>query len=75
MTAVEVQFKYVVPPTEAVLRAIDSVRQVYGIRSIRFQESESVIRVEFDATRLNEASVASLLRRSGLDIREKLELV
>ncbi len=33
------------------------------------------IRVEYDATRLNEATVESLLRSAGLDVREKLALV
>ncbi len=75
MTAVEVVFKYEVPPTEQVMRALDAVRQVYGIRRIRLNEGESTIRVEYDATRLNERTVASLLRRTGLDLRDKLQLV
>jgi hypothetical protein len=33
------------------------------------------VRVEYDATRLNEETVASLLRRTGLDITDKLQLV
>ena len=36
---------------------------------------ERTIRVEYDATRLNESSVEKLLRSAGLDIREKLALV
>jgi predicted RNA binding protein with dsRBD fold (UPF0201 family) len=74
MTAVEVVFRYSVPPTEQTMRAMDNVREVYGIRRIRFNESESTIRIEYDATRLNEDSVASLLRRTGLDLTEKLVL-
>ena len=75
MTAVEVVFKYSVPPTEQIMRAMDSVREVYGIRRIRFNEAEQTIRVEYDATRLNEASVSALLRRTGLDLTGKLALV
>ncbi len=75
MTAVEVCFKYAIPPTESVMRAMDNVREVYGIRRIRFNESALTITVEYDATRLNEASVATLLRRTGLDLTEKLALV
>jgi hypothetical protein len=75
MTAVEVCFKYGLQPTEIVMRALDNVREVYGIRRIKFNESENTLRVEYDATRLNEDSVASLLRRSGLDLKEKLALV
>ncbi len=75
MTAVEVCFKYAVPPTEAVMRAIDRVREVYGIRRIRFNEAERTVRIEYDATRLNEATVFALLRRTGLDLTEKMALV
>jgi hypothetical protein len=48
---------------------------VYGIRRIRFNENEHVIIVEYDATRMNADSVASLLRGTGMDVKEKLALV
>jgi hypothetical protein len=75
MTSVDVVFKYQLPPTEIVMRAMDFVREVYGIRRIKFNENERTIRVEYDATRMNEATVAALLRRTGLDLGEKLQLV
>lgn len=75
MTAVEVVFRYQFPPTETVMRAVDTLREVYGIRRIRFNEGERTIRVEYDATRMNESTVAALLRRTGLDVGEKLQLV
>lgn len=75
MTAVEVVFSYGTVPTETVMRAVDDVREVYGIRLIRFNEADRTVRVEFDATRLNDDSVASLLRNAGLDLRDKLSLV
>lgn len=74
MTAVEVVFRYKFPPTEIVMRAMDFVREVYGIRRLKFDEKERTIRVEYDATRLNEDTVAALLRRTGLDLGEKLQL-
>lgn len=74
MTAVEVVFRYQLPPTETVMRAMDNVREVYGIRRIRFDEKERTIRVEYDATRMNEATIAALLRRTGLELGEKLQL-
>lgn len=74
MTAIEVAFKYEKQPGPAELRALDSVREVYGIRKIWFLETERVIRVEYDRTRLNDDSVAKLLRQAGLDIKEKLVL-
>ncbi len=75
MTSVEVVFSYGAVPDESVMRGMDDLREVYGIRRIRFQETEQTIRVEYDATRLNEDSVANLLRRTGLDITGKVALV
>ncbi len=75
MTSIEVVFSYATVPDEAVMRAIDDVREVYGIRRISFQEKERTVRVEYDATRLNESNVASLLRRAGVDISGKIALV
>jgi hypothetical protein len=75
MTAVEVCFRYATPPSEADLRALQGMREVYGIRRLAFDEAARTVRVEFDATRLNQDSVASLLRGAGLDLREKVALV
>jgi hypothetical protein len=74
MTQMEVSYRYVGRPTEAVLRALDNVREVYGIRRLRFNEKEQVVRVEYDASRFKDPVVANLLRGAGLDIREKLAL-
>ena len=38
MTYLEVVYSYQTPPGEAELRAIDSVREVYGIQRIQFNE-------------------------------------
>jgi hypothetical protein len=74
MTAVDVCFRYETPPGETEMRALDRLWEVYGIRRIQFNEQERTIRVEYDATRLNEDVVASLLRRAGLDLKEKAAL-
>ncbi len=74
MTAIEIAFKYGRQPGPAELRALDSVREVYGIRKLWFNESENVVRLEYDRTRLDDESVASLLLKAGLDITEKLAL-
>ncbi|MGE0406133.1 MAG: hypothetical protein AB7O65_07530 [Candidatus Korobacteraceae bacterium] len=75
MTAVEVVFRYGQNPGPATLRAIQGLREVYGIRRLQFDEAEHTVRVEFDASRLSEEIVAALLRRTGLDLGEKLALV
>lgn len=74
MTAVEVAFRYGNSPGPKEMRALDSVRDVYGIRRLLLNENEHTMRVEYDATRLNEDIVAGLLRRAGIDVREKLTL-
>jgi hypothetical protein len=46
--------------------ALGQLHDVYGIRQIRLKASKLLI--EYDATRLNEPTVAGLVRRSGLEI-------
>ncbi len=74
MTQMEVAYRYGNSPTEAVMRAVDNVREVYGIRRVRFDENDQIVRVEYDASRFKEPVVANLLRGAGLDVREKLVL-
>ena len=75
MTQLDVAFRYATPPGENELRALSYARDVYGMRKIEFDEAQQTVRVEFDASRLSEETVAAILRRTGLDLREKVELV
>jgi hypothetical protein len=70
MTQMEVAYRYSNPLSEAAMRAIDSMREVYGVRRIRFNEKEQIVRVEYDASRFKEPVVARLLRGAGLDVEE-----
>jgi len=74
MTQLEVAYRYHTPPTQATIRALDSMREVYGVRRIAFDEAERTVRVELDASRLKEPVIAALLRRTGLDLGEQLIL-
>ena len=74
MTHLEVTYRYNTPPREATIRALDTVREVYGVRQITFNEAERTVRVEFDASRFKEPVVANLLRRTGLDLGEQRAL-
>ncbi|MBZ5682394.1 MAG: hypothetical protein LAO24_20060 [Acidobacteriia bacterium] len=74
MTYLEVVFRYGAAPGENELRAIDSMREVYGVRRVQFNPKEQTVRVEFDASRLKQDAVARLLRQAGIDIREPLAL-
>ena len=75
MTTLEVVFRYGMPPGAQQMRALDSVREVYGIRRMRFDEKERTVRIEYDATRLDADVVAGMLRDAGLDVRERVALV
>ncbi|HUJ93852.1 MAG TPA: hypothetical protein VLW84_01200 [Terriglobales bacterium] len=76
MTQLEVAYRcgYGSTPADATMRALDRVREVYGVRRLVFDESACVIRVEFDASRLKEPAIAALLRAAGLDLLERLVL-
>lgn len=69
MTNVEISYEYGMSPDEAVMRGIDNIREVYGIRRLSFNEQAHTLTVEYDATRLNSATIANLLRRTGLDLK------
>jgi hypothetical protein len=75
MTALDVVFRYATPPGARELRALDGVRDVYGIRRLTFNERDRTVRVEYDASRLNADVVAGLLRDAGLDITGSVQLV
>jgi hypothetical protein len=72
MTQLEVRFRYGRTPGEKQMRGLDTVRDVYGIRRLSFDEKQRIIRVEFDASRFKEPVVAALLRNAGIDLLEKL---
>ncbi|HEX3738136.1 MAG TPA: hypothetical protein VHV29_00285 [Terriglobales bacterium] len=74
MTQMEVAYRYAGPPTENAMRAVDNMREVYGIRRVSFNEKLNTVRVEYDASRFKEPVVANLLRRAGVDILERLAL-
>jgi copper chaperone CopZ len=69
MTNVEISYSYGMSPDEAVMRGIDNIREVYGIKRLKFNEESRNVAVEYDATRLSPATIASLLRRTGLDLK------
>ncbi len=75
MTQLEVRYRYEQHPTEAVMFALGKMREVYGVRRMKMDPEWKTIEVEYDATRLNNAIVAELVRRAGLDIVEELPLI
>ena len=75
MTALDVVFRLGRQPGAPEMQAVYEVREVYGIRKISFEGDGMMVRVEYDASRLSEKTVAALLRRAGLDIRDIVALV
>jgi hypothetical protein len=68
MTTVEILFRSAAPPTERVSLALASIKDVYGIRRLSFDQAARTLRVEYDATRLDPAAVTKLVRQAGLEI-------
>jgi hypothetical protein len=75
MTALDVVFRLGRPPGTPEMQAVYQVREVYGIRKINFDGDGLTVHVEYDASRLCERTVVALLRRAGLDVRDKVALV
>ena len=68
MTSLDVTYGYNAAPGEREMRALDSIREVYGIRKIEFNEAQKTVKVEFDASRFKADAVARLLRQAGLEL-------
>ncbi|HEY5212418.1 MAG TPA: hypothetical protein VIJ38_05280 [Acidobacteriaceae bacterium] len=75
MTQLDVMYRYGAAPAEAAIMALGRVREVYGVRRLELNEAEKTVRVEYDATRLTEPIVHQLLRRTGLDVVERVSLL
>jgi len=74
MTQLDVLYRYGAPPTEAATLAMGKVREVYGVRRLVLDEAGKTVRVEYDASRLNQSVIHQLLRRAGLDIVEAVPM-
>lgn len=74
MTYLEATFRYQTTPGENELRAIDTVREVYGIQHIQFNEKEHTVCVRYDASRLKADAVVKLLRQADIDVRDQIVL-
>jgi hypothetical protein len=75
MTTVDILFRYSGQPSEPEIFALANAREVYGIRRLSFDRAASTLLVEYDATRLNTATVTRLVRRSGLELIEELPVL
>ena len=74
MTTVEIVLRYTTAPTEVMTFALANMRDVYGIRRLRFDRAAQTLRVEYDATRLNAAAVIQLVRSAGFQVVEEMQV-
>jgi len=74
MTYLDVVFNYGAIPGENEMRAIDGMREVYGIRRVLFNAKQRTVAVEYDASRMKQDTVVKLLREAGIDVREPVAL-
>jgi hypothetical protein len=74
MTQLDVLYRYGIPPTEAAVAAIARLREVYGVRKLELNEAAKTVRIEYDASRLNEPVIHQMLRRAGLDVVETMPM-
>ena len=75
MTQLDVMYRYDRSPSEATGMALAKVREVYGIRILHVNERDRTVRVEYDASRLGEAVIHGLLRRTGLELAERVSTI
>ena len=73
MTQVDVTYRYEAVPSEATALALGSMREVYGVRRVDVQPSGKTVTVEYDSTRLSESNIHQFLRRTGLDVVERVQ--
>lgn len=70
MTQLDVTYRFTAPLREATALALNSLREVYGIRRVDLDERAMTIHIEYDATRLTDPILRQLLRRTGLVLQE-----
>lgn len=70
MTTVEIVFSYSGQLSEQGALALARARDVYGIRGLKLDRTAGTIRIEYDASRLDLATVSKLVRQAGVEIME-----
>lgn len=71
MTKIQVEYELVRPLTDGDAGAVADVHSWYGIYRVQLAPSMDRLQVEYDASRLSEKEVESVLQRFGLPIQRK----
>ena len=68
MTKVQLRYDLLRPMDDAMLEQIARVHGVYGIESVRPNDTLDKLIVNYDASRLSESEVETVLHKAGLPI-------
>ncbi len=74
MTFLEVTYRYAGPLEPAQLKRLGELPGQYGLRRLRLEETNSLVRIEYDASRLKETEVVHWVRRAGIPLTERVAL-
>jgi len=72
VTLVEVTYELQAPLKAEQLRALAGFANTYGLRRFRVNEQLQLISIEYDASRLQEAQVARVLRQANIPVALKV---
>jgi hypothetical protein len=70
MTRIQAHFRLRQPLDSAMLSRISDAHAVYGIQKVQVADTLDSLMVEYDATRLRPAEVASVLAGAGIPVLE-----
>lgn len=72
MTLLEVGFRLQEPLTQEQMSRLGEFANTYGMRRFAWSENDSVLRFEYDASRLRATQVEHVLRMAGIPVAERL---
>lgn len=70
MTTMDANYRYTGTLDPERIRALARLSDVYGIRALRIDEAAHAIAIEYDATRLGEPQVRTLVQGCGVALAE-----
>ena len=72
MTLVEVTYELQAPLKSDQMRALGEFANTYGLRRFRVDEEKKWISFEYDASRLKETEVATVLRKARIPVVRRI---
>lgn len=72
MTYLEVIYRIPGPLSPAQMKRVGDLPGHYGIRRVRLDEKNGLVRIEYDASRLKETEVVHWVRRAGIPLTERV---